>query len=70
MPDSARIELVRRPLPDLDCALRKITPSHAPFHVAQVHLLDVTFHERPRDSGLTAWEISWDPVAAIPLGAA
>ncbi|MFD8609702.1 2'-5' RNA ligase family protein [Streptomyces sp. NPDC059631] len=54
----------------LQSALRKITPSHVPFRVTHAHLLDVTFHERPRDGGMTAWEISWSPVAAIPLGAA
>ncbi|MFD7919657.1 hypothetical protein ACFV3R_10570 [Streptomyces sp. NPDC059740] len=54
----------------LQSALRTITPSHVPFHVAHAHLLDVTFHEHPREGGLTAWEISWSPVAAIPLGAA
>ncbi|MGW1158860.1 hypothetical protein ACWD48_11670 [Streptomyces sp. NPDC002519] len=54
----------------LQSALRKIAPSHVPFHVAHVHLLEVAFHERPREGSLTAWEISWDPVAVIPLGAA
>lgn len=54
----------------LQSALRRIAPSHVPFHVGQVHLLEVAFHERPREGGLTAWEISWDPVAVIPLGVA
>ena len=54
----------------LQSALRKITPSHAPFRVTHVHVLEVAFSERPREGGLTAWEISWDPVAVIPLGTA
>jgi hypothetical protein len=49
-------------------ALRQITPSHAPFHVTRVHLLDVQFREHARDDGATAWAISWDTVATIPLG--
>ncbi|MFI0711257.1 hypothetical protein ACH4SK_11480 [Streptomyces inhibens] len=52
----------------LQSALRRISPSHAPFHVARVHIVDVQFRERARERGATAWEISWDPVAAIPLG--
>jgi hypothetical protein len=35
-----------------------------------VHLLEVTFQEKPQAGGLTAWEISWNPVAVIPLGVA
>ncbi|MFG3112884.1 hypothetical protein ACGF4C_00630 [Streptomyces sp. NPDC048197] len=53
----------------LQSALRRITPSHAPFHVTCVHLLDVQFRERAHDRGTAAWEISWEPVATIPLGA-
>lgn len=52
----------------LQSALRKFDPGHVPFDVRQVHLLEVAFHERPRGNGKTAWEISWDPVAVIPLG--
>lgn len=54
----------------LQSALRTIAPSHAPLSVAQVHLLDVAFHHRARERGPAAWEISWDPVAVIRLGAA
>ncbi|MDX5569100.1 hypothetical protein PYK79_45565 [Streptomyces sp. ID05-04B] len=53
----------------LQSALRRISPSHVPFHVSQVHLLEVGFDERPRDNGKTAWEISWNSVAVIPLNA-
>ncbi|WUT01067.1 2'-5' RNA ligase family protein [Streptomyces sp. NBC_00708] len=53
----------------LQSALRRITPSHAPFHVSQVHLLEVGFDERPRDNDRTAWEITWNSVAVIPMNA-
>lgn len=52
----------------LQSELRKITPSHVPFHVDQVHLLDVQFRECVRGNRGTAWEIAWDSVAVIPLG--
>ncbi|AJC54978.1 hypothetical protein GZL_02387 [Streptomyces sp. 769] len=52
----------------LQSALRRITPSHAPFHVDHVQLFDVQFRERARHPEAAAWEISWQPVATIPLG--
>ncbi|MGP8298142.1 2'-5' RNA ligase family protein [Streptomyces inhibens] len=54
----------------LQSTLRRIAPSHAPFHVNSVHLLEIEFREKPREDeeGTAAWEISWDPVATIPLG--
>ncbi|MEU6353595.1 2'-5' RNA ligase family protein [Streptomyces sp. NPDC047072] len=53
----------------LQSALRKISPSHAPVHVDRVHLVEVEFREHARGNGKSAWEISWDPVSVIPLGA-
>ncbi|WP_055530182.1 2'-5' RNA ligase family protein [Streptomyces graminilatus] len=52
----------------LQSALRKISPSHVPFHVDRVHLLEVQFREHTRHGGKSAWELSWDPVAVIRLG--
>ncbi|MFD9687264.1 2'-5' RNA ligase family protein [Kitasatospora sp. NPDC059088] len=52
---------------ELQTALRRISPSHAPVRVAGVQLLDVRFQQRPRLNGDTAWELSWEPVAEIPL---
>jgi hypothetical protein len=52
----------------LQSALRKISPSHVPFHVDRVHLLEVQFSEHARHDGKSAWAISWDPVAVILLG--
>lgn len=53
----------------LQSALRRISPSHAPFRVDAVHLLDVQFRERRHggSAGPGAWEIFWDYLAAIPL---
>jgi hypothetical protein len=34
------------------------------------HGAQLAFNERPRNSGKTAWEISWDSVAVIPLNVA
>ncbi|MFF2659942.1 2'-5' RNA ligase family protein [Kitasatospora sp. NPDC058032] len=53
----------------LQTALRRISPSHAPVHVREVHLLDVRFRLHPRPGGETAWQLSWSPVATIPLTA-
>jgi hypothetical protein len=53
----------------LQSALRRISPSHAPVHVDRVHLVEVEFREHARGNGKSAWEISWDPVSMIPLGA-
>lgn len=51
----------------LQSALRRITPSHAVFRVDRVHLLDVQFREHARGGEGTGWEISWNPVASLPL---
>lgn len=40
--------------------VRRVRPSHAPLHIDSVHLVDVTAD--------TAKTITWDQVAAIPLG--
>ncbi|MFJ5071539.1 hypothetical protein ACIQC7_34495 [Kitasatospora sp. NPDC088556] len=53
---------------ELQTALRRISPSHAPVHVSGVQLLDVQFRQHPRPNGQTAWELSWEPVAELPLG--
>ncbi|MFK0154324.1 2'-5' RNA ligase family protein [Streptomyces sp. NPDC090493] len=53
----------------LQSALRRISPSHAPVHVDRVHLVEVEFREHARGNGKSAWEISWDPVSVIRLGA-
>ncbi|MEU8924640.1 2'-5' RNA ligase family protein [Kitasatospora sp. NPDC048545] len=52
---------------ELHTALRRISPSHAPVRVTGVQLLDVQFQRRPRPNGETAWELSWEPVAELPL---
>ncbi len=52
----------------LQGALRRISPSHADFHVGSLHLLEVGFRTVPRGAGATGWEISWEPVAQIALG--
>lgn len=41
--------------------VRRVRPSHAPLHIDSVHLVDVTADD-------TAKTITWDHVAAIPLG--
>ncbi|GLV88688.1 hypothetical protein Slala04_01420 [Streptomyces lavendulae subsp. lavendulae] len=51
----------------LQAVLRRISPSHAPFRFGTVQLLDVLFQQQPRPDGETAWELSWEPVAAIAL---
>ncbi|MFC8449337.1 2'-5' RNA ligase family protein [Kitasatospora sp. NPDC057223] len=51
----------------LQTALRQISPSHAPLHVANLHVVDVRFRELPCGDGETGWDISWEPVAVIPL---
>lgn len=51
----------------LQSALRRITPSHAVFRVGHVHLLDVQFREHARGGEDTGWELSWNPVASLPL---
>ncbi|MEU4113353.1 2'-5' RNA ligase family protein [Kitasatospora sp. NPDC028055] len=51
----------------LQTALRRISPSHAPLRIAGVELLDVLWRQQPRPGGGTAWELSWEPVATIPL---
>ncbi|MEU9047366.1 MULTISPECIES: 2'-5' RNA ligase family protein [unclassified Kitasatospora] len=52
---------------ELQTALRRISPSHAPVRVTAVQLLDVQFKQYPRPNGKTAWELSWEPVAELPL---
>ena len=54
----------------LQSALRRISPSHARFRVSALHLLDVQFRERQQPDGRRGWEMSWEPVATIPLGSA
>ncbi|MFD9692066.1 hypothetical protein ACFWXO_40595 [Kitasatospora sp. NPDC059088] len=51
----------------LQTALRKISPSHASVRFSALRLLDVTFQQFPRPGGESAWELSWEPVATIPL---
>ncbi|MEV6957572.1 2'-5' RNA ligase family protein [Streptomyces sp. NPDC051183] len=51
----------------LQTALRRISPSHTPFHITELRLLDVLFQQGPRPGGQTAWELSWESVATIPL---
>ncbi|WP_188302200.1 2'-5' RNA ligase family protein [Streptomyces sp. CBMA123] len=52
---------------ELQTALRRISPSHAPVHVSGVQLLDVQFRQHSRPNGQTAWELSWELVAELPL---
>ncbi|WAL74519.1 2'-5' RNA ligase family protein [Kitasatospora sp. YST-16] len=54
----------------LQTALRRISPSHAPLTISSVQLLDVLWQPKPRPDDRTAWEISWNPVATIPLASA
>ncbi|WP_274036231.1 hypothetical protein [Streptomyces sp. MMBL 11-1] len=46
---------------DAQRILRRVRPSHAPLHVTEVQLVDVT-----ADS--TSKTITWEQLAAIPLG--
>lgn len=41
--------------------LRRVRPSHAPLHIDSVHLVDVTADSSEKT-------ITWDHLAAIPLG--
>ncbi|MFI1189319.1 hypothetical protein [Streptomyces californicus] len=41
--------------------MRRVRPSHAPLHVTEVHLVDVTANS-------TAKTITWETLATIPLG--
>ncbi|MFI6803811.1 2'-5' RNA ligase family protein [Streptomyces luteogriseus] len=52
----------------LQSALRRITPSHAPLTVSRLHLLDVRWTAHPRPDGGVRWEMTWELLAAIPLG--
>ncbi|MFB6889858.1 2'-5' RNA ligase family protein [Kitasatospora sp. NPDC056327] len=52
----------------LRTALGRISPDHAPFRFSAVQLLDVRFRQHPRPGGATGWELTWEPVATIPLG--
>ncbi|MFF8769361.1 2'-5' RNA ligase family protein [Kitasatospora sp. NPDC015120] len=54
----------------LQTAFRRISPSHAPVRVRAVELLDVRFRLRPRPGRQSAWELSWTPVATVPLAGA
>ncbi|MCZ0990427.1 2'-5' RNA ligase family protein [Streptomyces diastatochromogenes] len=49
----------------LNSRLRAITPRRAPLQVDIVHLLNVRFAIN-RDTG--GWRLTWEPLAAIPLG--
>ncbi|SDS74029.1 2'-5' RNA ligase superfamily protein [Streptomyces sp. TLI_053] len=51
----------------LQTELRRISPSHAPLGIGGVELLDVLWHPRPGPDGRPAWELSWEPVATVPL---
>lgn len=51
----------------LQSTLRRISPSHAPFHITKLHLLDVQWRQQPRGDD-HAWEISWDHLDTLPLG--
>ncbi|MFJ9841791.1 hypothetical protein ACIRYZ_15220 [Kitasatospora sp. NPDC101155] len=51
----------------LQTALRRISPSHVPVRFTALHLLDVKFQQVPRPGGELAWELTWEPVAAIAL---
>ncbi|MFF7453352.1 2'-5' RNA ligase family protein [Kitasatospora sp. NPDC008115] len=51
----------------LQSVFRRISPSHAPVRIREVHLLDVLFRRHPRPGGETAWQLSWSPVATVPL---
>ncbi|MEU9074415.1 hypothetical protein AB0D22_07005 [Kitasatospora sp. NPDC048538] len=53
----------------LQTVLRRISPSHASVRFTSVQLLDVLFRQEPRPDGEMAWELSWEPVATIPLTA-
>jgi hypothetical protein len=53
----------------LQRALRRISPSHARFRITARHLLDVQVRERPQPDGRRGWELSWEPVAVVPLAA-
>lgn len=52
----------------LQSALRRISPSHAPLTVSNLHLLDVRWTAHPRPDGGVRWEMDWDPVAVLRLG--
>ncbi|MFE6866221.1 2'-5' RNA ligase family protein [Kitasatospora sp. NPDC057692] len=52
---------------DLRTALRRLSPGHAPVRVREVQLLDVRFRRHPRPGAETAWQLSWTPVATVPL---
>ncbi|MER7701467.1 2'-5' RNA ligase family protein [Kitasatospora sp. NPDC097605] len=51
----------------LQSVFRRISPSHVPLRIRDVHLLDVRFQQHPRPGDETAWQLSWSPVAIIPL---
>ncbi|WP_380283005.1 2'-5' RNA ligase family protein [Kitasatospora purpeofusca] len=51
----------------LQTALRQVSPGHAPLRIHEVQLLDVRFRLHPRPDDETAWQLSWSPVATIPL---
>ncbi|MEU4300285.1 hypothetical protein [Kitasatospora aureofaciens] len=51
----------------LQTALRRISPSHVPVRFTALQLLDVQFQQVPRPGGELAWELTWEPVAAISL---
>lgn len=52
----------------LNSTLRAITPRRVPVTISRLHLLDVTFTQQPRADGHSSWEISWTPIAVLPLG--
>ncbi|MFE7272557.1 hypothetical protein [Streptomyces sp. NPDC057623] len=52
----------------LQSALRRISPSHARLTVSHLHLLDVRWTAHPVPDGGVRWEMTWEPLAALPLG--
>ncbi|WP_327416405.1 hypothetical protein [Streptomyces sp. NBC_01233] len=52
----------------LNSTLRAITPRRVPVTISRLHLLDVTFTQQPLDGCRSAWDISWTPIAVLPLG--
>ncbi|MFE9597141.1 hypothetical protein [Streptomyces hokutonensis] len=51
----------------LQSGLRAITPSHATLAVSRLHLLDVRWTAHHEPDGSVRWEMTWEPVAILPL---
>lgn len=52
----------------LNSTLRAITPRRVPVTISRLYLLDVTFTQQPLADGHSSCDISWTPIAALPLG--